>query len=282
VKPRSDEKRGQEPFSGWPVDKPASQNKVPDTFFRLRSERTFHDRQACERRVTFSRCPNELCFDDDSYLDHETWIRPAFALLGEVHGLHVLDYGCGHGMAAVVLARRGARVTALDLSSGYLAEASCRAAANGVLLDYVQADGERLPFADGSFDRIWGNAILHHLDVTRAGRELRRVLRPGGVAVCCEPWGENPILNLARRWLPGTGRERTPDEHPLRQRQVRVLERFFPQVEMHGYQLLSMACRLLQRRRLVAVIDRCDNVLLRRLPRLQHFCRYIVLTLRNS
>src|ERR687885_963383 len=127
------------------------------------------------------REPERLRFDDDDYLDHETWIRPAFARLGDVAGLDVLDYGCGHGMAAVVLARRGARVTALDLSPGYLAEARRRARANGVTVDFVQGDAERLPFADGGFDRVWGNAVLHHLDLRLAGAELSRVLAPGGV-----------------------------------------------------------------------------------------------------
>ncbi len=50
------------------------------------------------------------------------------ARLGDVAGLPVLDYGCGHGMAAVVLARRGAHVMAFDLSPGYLTEARRRRA----------------------------------------------------------------------------------------------------------------------------------------------------------
>src|SRR5438270_286729 len=104
-------------------------------------------------------------------------------------------------MAAVVLARRGARVTALDLSPGYLAEAAARARANRASVSPVQGDAERLPFAEGAFDRVWGNAILHHLDVGTAGRELWRILRPGGRAVLCEPWGNNPLLRWARRRL---------------------------------------------------------------------------------
>src|SRR5262245_35945072 len=132
---------------------------------RLLSERRFHDRQAEERKATFTAWPDLLRFADDLYLDHETWIRPALAQLGDVTGLRVLDFGCGHGMASVVLARRGARVTAFDLSPGYLTEAGQRARATGVAIDFVQADGARLPFADDAFDRVWGNAVLHHLDV---------------------------------------------------------------------------------------------------------------------
>src|SRR5262249_51232051 len=148
-----------------------------------------------------------LCFDDDQYLDHETWIRPAFRQLGGLNGLQALDFGCGHGMAAVVMARRGAWVTAVDVSPGYLQEASRRGQANGVNICFVQADGERLPLADHSFDRIWGNAVLHHLDLQKAAGELFRVLRPGGIAVFCEPWGENPFLNWARNRLHYAGKQ---------------------------------------------------------------------------
>jgi SAM-dependent methyltransferase len=247
---------------------------------RLQSEQAFHDLQAHERGATFAQRPAALAVDDGAYLDHETWIRPAMARLGDVCGLSVLDYGCGHGMGAVVLARRGARVTAFDLSAGYLREAGRRATANRVRIDRVRADGARLPFADASFDRVWGNAVLHHLDVAVAGSELRRVLRPGGVAVFCEPWGENPLLQWARRRLPYREKQRTPDEDPLRLRQVRALKHIFPQVEWRGYQLLSMARRVLQPGRLTRALEHCDAAILPRVPALQHFCRYVVLTLR--
>jgi len=248
---------------------------------RLQNERVFHDQQAGQRGVTFATRPEALHLDETAYLDHETWIRPALVQLGDVSGLRVLDYGCGHGMAAVVLARRGARVTAFDLSAGYLSEAARRAVANEVRLDLVQADGVRLPFADAVFDRVWGNAVLHHLDIDTAGRELFRVLRPGGLAVFCEPWGENPLLRWARRHLPYRGKQRTADEEPLRLRHVRALEQIFPTVELSGYQLISMVRRIVRPGRLTAGLERCDAVLLKRLPRLQRFCRYVVLTLRR-
>jgi ubiquinone/menaquinone biosynthesis C-methylase UbiE len=247
---------------------------------RILSERDFHDRQAQQRAEDLARRPENLTFDDDSYLDHETWIRPAFAQLGDLTGRRVLDFGCGHGMAAVVLARRGAHVIGFDLSPGYLEEAERRAQANRVLISFVRANGERLPFADQSFDRIWGNAVLHHLDLARAGRELRRVLRPGGVAVFCEPWGENRMLSWARKCLPYPGKERTPDEEPLGECQVKLLRKVFQSVETRGYQLLSMARRVLHARRLIAGLDWCDAMLLTRVPSLQRFCRYVVLTLR--
>ena len=179
-----------------------------------------------------------------------------------------------------MLARHRARVTALDLSPGYLAEARRRAEVNGVKIALVQADGERLPFADRSFDRIWGNAILHHLDIPLAGPELRRVLRPGGVAVFCEPWAGNPVLNFARRRLSYASKERTAGEEPLRRRDLADLRKTFPRVEVRGFQLLSMIRRVIPPGRLVRLLDQWDERMLRRLPFAQGFCRYMVLTLR--
>jgi SAM-dependent methyltransferase len=245
---------------------------------RLQSEIRFHDEQASARAASFAGA-DDLRVDGDASLDHETWIRPAFAKLGRLHGRDILDFGCGHGMAAVVLARGGARVTAFDLSAGYVAEARRRAHANRVDIRFVQADGEHLPFADARFDGIWGNAILHHLDLAATGRQLRRVLRPGGVAVFCEPWGENPVLNLARARLPYPGKQRTPDEQPLRRADLDVLRGIFPTLEVEGFQLLSMARRVLRPGRLTAGLDWCDDLLLRRVPVLTNFCRYVVLTM---
>jgi SAM-dependent methyltransferase len=245
---------------------------------RLAVEQAFHDRQAEDRAPSFADRA-AFRFSDDSYLDHETWVRPAFDRLGPLAGRRVLDYGCGHGMASVVLARRGAAVTAFDLSPGYLAEARRRARANDVGVAFVQADGDRLPFADGSFDRVWGNAVLHHLDLRAAARELRRVLAPGGLAVFCEPWGDNPLLAWARRRLPYPGKQRTPDEQPLRSRHLMVLREVFPRLEVEGFQLLSMVRRVVRPGRLVAGLEWCDRRLLRLAPWLRRFCRYVVLFL---
>ncbi|MFL5327414.1 MAG: class I SAM-dependent methyltransferase [Gemmataceae bacterium] len=239
---------------------------------RIASERNFHDAQARARALTFAHEPHRLQFSDDEYLNHEPWVRPAMARLGDVRGKRVLDLGCGHGMAAVVLARRGARVTACDLSPGYVTEAQQRAAANGVSIRFNTADAEHLPYADHSFNAVWGHAILHHLDVPTAARELRRVLKPSGVAVFCEPWAGNPLLRAARRWL-----THTPDEQPLSRAQVAQLREVFGEVSVQGWQLVSMLRRVVPLPRALA---RLDARILRSIPLLSNWCRYAVLVIR--
>jgi len=246
---------------------------------RLARERAFHDQQA-QRRCLDLTDPRSLLVSD-AWLDHESWIRPAVDRLGDVAGLPVLDLGCGPGMAAVVLARRGAAVTAVDLSAGYLAETGRRAEANGVEVSLVQAAGEQLPFPDGHFARIWGNAVLHHLDLDLAVPELARVLTPDGVAVFCEPWGGNPLLAWARRGVPYPGKQRTHDETPLNSSHVKQLRRGFAHVEVEGFQLLAMLSRILGRSRLTDRLKRWDRWLLRFVPALQQVCRYVVVTLRR-
>jgi len=243
------------------------------------AEQLFHDRQAADRAATRL----DLRFDDAAYLDHETWVRPAFEKLADLNGKRILDYGCGHGMAAVTLARAGAKVTAFDLSPGYVNEARERTRANRVHVECVVADGEALPFADDSFDAVWGNAILHHLDLTKAGRELFRVMKPGGVAVFCEPWGGNPALAFARRFLPYAGKDRTVDERPLRKADLAPLRDRFT-VNTQGHQLLSMVSRAWRAGRVsgrCSPLDALDRSALRACPPLWNWCRYVVIELRK-
>jgi ubiquinone/menaquinone biosynthesis C-methylase UbiE len=100
--------------------------------------------------------------------------------LGKVHGLAVLDLGCGTGRHAVWLAKAGAKVTAVDFSEGMLAEARRKPEATTVR--FVAHDlHQPLPFADGAFDLVVSGLVLEHIrDLTTFFGEAHRVTRPGG------------------------------------------------------------------------------------------------------
>lgn len=246
---------------------------------RLRHEQHFHDVQAYERRQGWETNPALLRFACEKYLDHEPWVRTALLKLGNLKGKRVLDFGCGHGMASTCLARMGAQVLAFDLSSGYVHEAVCRAKSNQNSISGVVADGAHLPFRDGSTDAIWGVAVLHHLDLSEAAREIKRVLAPGGQAVFCEPWGGNPLLELARRYLPYAGKERTVDEQPLTANEIRQIQTIFPSAEFQFVQLSGMIRRAWKTCPLLPMLDRLDDALLRHWKTLHPWCRYVVVHL---
>lgn len=194
---------------------------------RLSREKQFHDEQAAER----SSCPrfsDNLNRSDEWYLRHASWIAKAIECLGPVFGKYILDWGCGHGMASTLLARRGAHVVATDLSGGYCREASLRATAQEQQFAVVQADGIRLPFPDSIFDGIWGHAILHHLNTDLALAEISRVLKPDGRFVLCDPFEGSFSVHWARRLAGWSKGHRTEDEKPLNWSALSVLRRTFP------------------------------------------------------
>ena len=108
-----------------------------------------------------------------------------FRLLGDVHGKRVLELACGGAQNSIALAKWGACVTAVDVSSIQLAHARRLLRSEGVDVSLVQADIEVLTmFADESFDTILSsNGIEFVADIYGCLREWHRVLRPGGIAV---------------------------------------------------------------------------------------------------
>lgn len=115
----------------------------------------------------------------------ETFTTPSAARLVGLadvrEGQQVLDVACGTGVVAITAARRGARVTALDLTPELLAHAREHAAVAGVEVSWHEGDAEALPFDPDTFDVVvsqYGHMFAPRADVAIA--EMLRVLRPGG------------------------------------------------------------------------------------------------------
>ena len=106
-------------------------------------------------------------------------------LLGDLKGRDILEIGCGGAQCSVAFALRGARPTALDISAEQLRFARTLADRHGVEIDFVQHDmGDLEPIATASMDIVFSAFALQFVaDRTGTFREVRRVLRPGGVFV---------------------------------------------------------------------------------------------------
>ena len=103
---------------------------------------------------------------------------------GGYAGKHVLEVGCGAGTDLVRFARGGAVVAGVDLSSSAIALARSNFEQQGLAADLREADGERLPFPDDSFDLVYAHGVVQYTANPRAlVAECRRVLKPGGQAI---------------------------------------------------------------------------------------------------
>jgi SAM-dependent methyltransferase len=115
----------------------------------------------------------------------ETFLLPLGPQLVEAAGIgegqRVLDVASGTGNAAIPAAKTGADVVASDLTPELLEAGRSRAEAEGVELEWTEADAENLPFEDASFDVVMSSIGVmfapHH---QAAADEMARVCKPGG------------------------------------------------------------------------------------------------------
>jgi SAM-dependent methyltransferase len=106
-------------------------------------------------------------------------------LLGDISGIRVLDLACGHGRLTRELARRGARVVGMDLSSALLERARLREQTEPLGIAYVQADAAApQALAGEAFDAVTCNFGLSDIDdLDGAIATVARILRGGGIFV---------------------------------------------------------------------------------------------------
>jgi SAM-dependent methyltransferase len=257
---------------------------------RLAREASFHDAWAEDQPI--ERVMVREAFEAPTAPEH----RFIMGLLGDLKGRRVLDLGCGLGEAAVYFALQGAQVTACDLSPKMLEKASAVAVFFGTSLTIQCATSEGTGLPAGAFDVVYAGNLLHHVDVTRTLDEIRRVLAPGGLLVSWDPLAHNPVIGVYRRLAASV---RTPDEHPLRLKDLDAFrqrflgvqyrtfwfmtllvflrfffwERVHPSKERYWKKILTDAERLAP---FYLALERLDRRLLAWLPFLRRYCWNIV------
>ena len=151
-----------------------------------------------------------------------------------MQGRRVLEFGCGLGVYMQAMRRYTPHVFGFDIE-----EERLHAARRAGVVDTAGAVGERLPYADASFDVVFSNDVLEHVSDDKAcTQEILRVLRPGGRAVIYVPnrlymfethgmywrgryfFGNKPFVN----WLPDRWRNQlAPHVRAYRAHELRAL-----------------------------------------------------------
>ena len=245
---------------------------VSDTTTRQAREQGFYDEAYAKAS---SRAADKYYMVADGA--HEAFRRRIECV---VPGDEVLEYGCGPRSWAPLLASRGARVTAIDISPVAIENAEHDAVEKGLSgrVSFAVMDGENLEFDDRRFDLTCGAAILHHLDLDSAYGELARTLKASGRAVFLEPMGHNPLMRLYRRRTPGY---RTPDEHPLLISDLEVAREYFGSVRTSFFHLLALGAVPLHKTRAFGPVRHglaaLDHLLLDRVPLLRKHAWMVVL-----
>jgi SAM-dependent methyltransferase len=141
---------------------------------------------ALAREVPMTGDPHQdLRLFDAAYLDYYPYLLD-YIDPKSIAGRDVLEIGLGYGTVGQLLAVAGARYVGVDiaLEPVYLMQRRLEYLSDSVTGRAIQASALALPFERDSFDFAYSIGCLHHTgDLGRAINELRRVLRPGGMAI---------------------------------------------------------------------------------------------------
>ncbi len=240
-------------------------------------EREFYERYAAKERDV------EVCFDPVESGEERPWNSYWFMYkVVKDHFTHpgqrLLDLGCGNGSRSLVFARIGYEVYGVDVSPGNIRMAIRLARRYGLegKTNFSVQVAEALEFQDGFFDVVAGVDILHHVETGETIKEVRRVLKKGGVAIFREPvW--SPLIDTIRNsriglWLfpknPSIEAHITEDERKLTKEDLKLIETMAGSLLIHRFRFLSRLDKLLTFRdpKKPSFLEKVDHGLLKLCP----------------
>jgi SAM-dependent methyltransferase len=246
---------------------------------RAERERRFHNKLAasrfCDRRLVHRLSAN--------LYDKEPIWGGIWDELGDTRGKIALDYGCGTGGFSISLHEKGLLVYGIDI-----AEQLVRIARHSVPAEFSDTmhfhvmDAHRLGFPNSCFDYVFGNGILHHLELEMAYAEIARVLKPGGKAFFMEPLALHPGLRIFRRLTP---RARTEDESPLSFEDIDRARNSFNLVDHSEHYLFAVGAAPLNligegvARPVIRMLCSFDQLVLKLLPAMRTYAWITVIRL---
>jgi arsenite methyltransferase len=148
--------------------------------------------------------PAELANVPDAAVESFAGVANPWQLGRVTSGERVLDLGSGAGTDSLIAAQMvgpEGRVTGIDMTAQMLAKARAAAAELGATnAEFIEAEAERLPFADATFDVVISNGVIDLIpDKDAVFAEIFRVLSPGGRIQIADVTIQNPVSEEGRR-----------------------------------------------------------------------------------
>lgn len=197
----------------------------------LKAEEDFHDNWANSINI------DKLLVDEYFVAATAPENRIIYSKLGDIKNKRILDLGCGAGESSVFFAKKGAKVTATDISAGMLKVVKKLAKKHKTSLKTAQCYSHKTPFKKESFDIVYAANLLHHVVSKSTLKEVKRVLKKGGIFVSWDPLDHNFFINVYRNIA---SKVRTKDEHPIKFSQLKELNNYFKTVEIETTWFFSL------------------------------------------
>jgi len=177
----------------------------------------------------------------------------------------VLDYACGVGELAIKASRVGAKLAiGLDISPKSLDLAIQNLGSEEFEnLVFMVGDAEKTGLPDNSIDIVLCSGMLHHLDLSYALYELRRILKPGGKIIAVEALDINPLIKLYRRFTPHL-RTDFESKHILSLKDLSFARRFFRVSNVRYWHVIGYFGAYIPL--LSGVFDILDRVIFEKIP----------------